>query len=159
MIPHSKQELYLKFISGQNTNGPTIRVERGPLAQNLFSTMPKFVEILASNGNNIIIDEVLFDTQFLRNYANSLKHYKVYYIGVFCDLKIMQEREILRGDRSIGLSNDQIGKVHQGMLGTYDLKVDTTKLLPFEVASQILLFLNDNPVPRAFQELISSDQL
>ena len=65
----------------------------------------------------------------------------------------MQEREILRRDRCIGLSNDQIDRVHQGVLNSYDFKVDTTAISPFEAARQILKFIDENPAPEAFQSL------
>lgn len=151
MIPFYKQESYLKFISGKNEYGTTMHVETGVEGEKLFSVMPKFAEILADNGSNIIIDEVLFEEETLKSYIRHLKNHIVYYIGVFCDLRIMQEREILRQDRCIGLSNDQINIVHQGILNSYDFKVDTTAISPFEAARLILKFIDENPTPKAFQ--------
>ncbi|PPE03067.1 phosphotransferase-like protein [Holospora curviuscula] len=116
MIPFGRQEPYLKFIPGQNEHGPTMHVDSGPEGVKLFSVMPQFAEMLATCGNNLIIDEVLFDEEALKAYAQQLKSHTVYYIGVFCDLAVMQEREVLRRDRCIGLSNDQIDRVHQGVL-------------------------------------------
>ncbi|OHE73375.1 MAG: hypothetical protein A2007_01760 [Verrucomicrobia bacterium GWC2_42_7] len=153
MIPFGKQEPYLKFIPSQNERGPTMHVDAGLEAKKLFGAMPRFAEMLATEGNNLIIDEVLFDEASLKAYAENLKHHTVYYIGIFCDLKVMQEREVLRRDRCIGLSNDQEGRVHQGTLNLYDIKVDTTSISPFEAARLILKFINDNPVPKAFQKL------
>jgi chloramphenicol 3-O phosphotransferase len=154
MIPFGRQEPYLKFIPGQNEHGPTIHVESGPEGAKLFSVMPKFAEMLALLGNNLIIDEVLFDGEALKAYVQHLKAHTVYYIGVFCDLEVMQMREVLRRDRCIGLSNDQIDRVHQGILNSYDFKIDTTAISPSRAARQILKFIDDNPVPKAFQSLI-----
>jgi chloramphenicol 3-O phosphotransferase len=153
MIPFGRQEPYLKFISGQNEHGPTMHVDSGPEGVKLFSIMPQFAEMLAARGNNLIIDEVLFDEEALKAYVQQLKAHTVYYIGVFCDLEVMQEREVLRRDRCIGLSNDQIDRVHQGALNSYDFKVDTTAISPFEAARQILKYIDDNPVPEAFRVL------
>lgn len=144
MLPTNKQELYFKFIPDQNERGATMRVESGPDAAKFFSAMPKFAAMLADKGNNIVIDEVFLDELDLKAYVEILKDHTVYYIGVFCDLNVMQEREILRGDRCIGLSNDQIDRVHQGVLGAYDFSVDTTNLSPFEAARQIMQFIADN---------------
>ena len=157
MIPFGRQEPYLKFIPGQNERGPTMHVESGPEGVKLFSVMPKFAEMLAASGNNIIIDEVLFDKETLKAYAKHLKVHTVYYVGVFCDLAVMQEREVLRRDRCIGLSNDQIDRVHQGALNSYDFKVDTTAISPFEAARLILKYIDDNPVPKAFRVLGKQD--
>lgn len=153
MIPFERQEPYLKFIPGQNERGSTMHVEAGFEGAKLFSVMPHFAEILAFKGNNLIIDEVLFDEEALKMYAQHLKNHTVYYIGIFCDLNVMQEREVLRRDRCIGLSNDQIDRVHQGALNSYDFKVDTTAISPFEAARLILQFMDDNPEPKAFQSL------
>ena len=79
--------------------------------------------------------------------------------GVFCDLRVMQEREILRRDRCIGLSNDQIDRVHQGELSSYDLGVDTSNISPFMAANQILDYMNNNPTPKFFQKLITINNL
>ena len=153
MIPFGRQEPYLKFIPGQNEHGPTMHVESGPEGVKLFSVMPQFAAMLADQRNNLIIDEVLFDEEALKAYAKHLKDHTVYYIGVFCDLEVMQEREILRRDRCIGLSNNQIDRVHQGILNSYDFKVDTTAISSFEAARLIFQFLDNNPAPKAFQLL------
>lgn len=157
MIPFGRQEPYLKFIPGQNERGPTMHVESGPEGGKLFSVMPQFAEMLADRKNNLIIDEVLLDEEALKRYAHHLKAHTVYYIGVFCDLAVMQEREVLRRDRCIGLSNDQIDRVHQGVLNSYDFKVDTTAISPFEAARLILKFIDDNPAPGAFQTLAKQE--
>ena len=153
MIPFGRQEPYLKFIPGQNERGPIMHVESGAEGGKLFRVMPQFAEMLADRGNNLIIDEVIFDEEALKAYVQQLKGHTVYYIGVFCDLAVMQEREVLRRDRCIGLSNDQIDRVHQGVLNSYDFKVDTTATSPFEAARMILKFVDDNPVPKAFKLL------
>jgi chloramphenicol 3-O phosphotransferase len=134
-----------------------MHVDSGPEGVKLFSVMPQFAEMLATCGNNLIIDEVLFDEETLKAYAKHLKDHTVYYIGVFCDLAVMQEREVLRRDRCIGLSNDQIDRAHQGVLNSYDFKVDTTAISSFEAARLILKFVDDNPVPKAFQTLAKQE--
>lgn len=100
MIPFLRQEPYLKFIPGQNERGSSMHVERGPEGAKLFSVMPQFAKMLASGGNNLVIDEVLFDEEALKSYVRYLKTHIVYYIGIFCDLEVMQEREVLRRDRA-----------------------------------------------------------
>ncbi len=115
--------------------------------------MPQFAEMLVTQENNLIIDEVLFDEAALNAYASHLKAHTVYYIGVFCDLAVMQERERLRRDRRIGLSNDQIDRVHQGVLNSYDFKVNTTTIPPLEAARLIMRYVETNPAPTSFQAL------
>jgi chloramphenicol 3-O phosphotransferase len=153
MLPPNMRELYFKFIPGENDRGPTMHVESGPNANKIFGLMPRFAKLLADEGQNLIIDEVLFDEPQLTYYAANLSEHTVYYIGVFCDLNIMQEREILRRDRCIGLSNDQIDRVHEDGLGFYDFKVDTTHSSAFQAAREILDFMTHNPVPEAAKRM------
>lgn len=154
MLPYTKESQYFNFISGRNEQGPTMRVESTKEGIKLCDIMSDFACLLADGGHNIIIDEVLFDDEQLQKYAIALKNHQVYFIAVHCDLKVMQEREILRGDRSIGLSNDQIIRVHQGSRSNCDLNIDTTKLSSFEAASSILEFINLNSEHLAFSKII-----
>jgi chloramphenicol 3-O phosphotransferase len=141
---------YFSFIPGKNDRGPTMHVKAGPKGNQLFGIMPDFSNLLANRGNNLIIDEVLFDDIHLKSYMDALRNHTVYFVGVFCDLTVMQEREILRQDRAVGLSNDQIDRVHSGTLREYDLKVDTSTKSPFDVAKQILSFVDETAEPKGF---------
>ena len=66
----------------------------------------------------------------------------------------MQEREILRRDRAIGLANGQINRVHDG-LREYDFSVNTTHNSSFALARDILQFINKNPNPQGFKKMES----
>ena len=153
MIPEDKQDPYFTMISGQNERGPTMHVASGPEGERLFRCMPQFAEMLADRGNNVIIDEVLLEQKTLKSYAQHLRAYTAYYIGIFCNLTVMQERERLRGDRCIGLSNDQKDRVHHGVLGAYDFTVDTTVICPVTAARRIIQFVNAHPVPQSLRSL------
>lgn len=59
----------------------------------------------------------------------------------------------------IGLSNNQIDRVHQGLLNSYDFKVDTTAISSFEAARLILKFVDDTPAPGAFLSLGKQNRL
>ncbi len=153
MIPADRQDACFTMIPGQNERGPTMHVDSGPEGVKLFRGMPQFAEILAASGNNLIIDEVLLDQKALKSYAQHLRAYTVYYIGIFCDLAVMQERERLRGNRCIGLSNDQMDRVHHGVLGVYDFTVDTTAICPVTAARRIIQFVDAHPVPQSLRSL------
>lgn len=147
------KEGYFNFVPGNNDRGQTIYVENGPLGDKIFGSMPAIAHILATQGNNLIIDEVLFGDEILKKYVEHLKSHTVYFFGVDCHLKTMQEREILRQDRAIGLSNDQFDRVHLG-IREYDLKVETTCTSPFAVARQILTFIDEEPEPQGFTKML-----
>ncbi|MBT4964442.1 MAG: hypothetical protein HOI53_00930 [Francisellaceae bacterium] len=127
-------------------------VKSKPTGDKLFGAMPDFAHMLGSRGNNLIIDEVLFNDKQLKSYVDKLADHTVYFIGVKCDLAIMQEREYLRRDRALGLSNDQFDRVHTGTR-EYDLTVDTSNASVFDIAKEIITFIENNPNPNGFNNI------
>lgn len=72
-------------------------------------------------------------------------------------LAIMQEREFLRRDRVIGLSNDQFDRVHSGTR-EYDLTVDTSNSSAFSCAREIMDFIDSNQIPQGFNNMRNLSQ-
>lgn len=134
---------YFSFVRGENPQGETMRVELGPLAPTLFGLAPDLVRLLADQGNDVIVDEVLLDEEAFRPYAQALQGHHLILVCVQCDLLILQQREKDRGDRLIGLANDQFNRVHAGFR-PYDLIVDTTHRDAWEVAREILDFVGQS---------------
>ena len=128
------------FAPYESYGKPAISVETGELGKKLVNSIPSIAKTMADNGLNLIIDEILFGDEQLKAYLECLKEHKLYFIGVKCSLGVMEERELLRGDRAIGLSRDQYNKVHKGYR-PYDLEVDTTNNASFTCAWQILDFI------------------
>ncbi len=139
------------FIPEHDDLGPLMRIEDGAYGQAIVKTVPKVIQTLADDGHDLILDEVLFGDESLKRYVQALKHHTVYFIGVMCDLKTLQERELLRGDRALGLGRDQIGRVHTPGR-SYDMTVDTTHTSAFDCAKAILKFINENPNPQSFKQ-------
>ena len=96
------------FIQNHDKEGPLMHIESGSFGKAVTQSIPKVVQTLANDGHDLIVDEVLFSDAELENYMQVLDGQTVYFIGVMCDLKTLQEREILRGDRALGLGRDQI---------------------------------------------------
>jgi chloramphenicol 3-O phosphotransferase len=146
---------YFSFVQGENERGPLVTVESKESGDKLFGVMADFALLLANQSNNIIIDEVILNDKHLKSYVEKLVEHTVYFIAVKCDLHIMQEREYLRRDRAIGLSNGQYDVVHAGVK-EYDLIVDTTNASVFEVAREILDFIRRCNTPKAFINMKNS---
>jgi chloramphenicol 3-O phosphotransferase len=140
------------FISGQDEEGPLMRIESGCFGNAVTDSIPKVVQSLAGEGHNLIVDEVLRTNKELEGYVRALASHTVYFIGVKCGLKEMQQREILRGDRALGLARNQIASVH-GLSRPYDLTVDTTTKSAFSCAEEILGFIKHKPDSQAFSFL------
>lgn len=121
--------------------GNMTKVETGKVARCALNGMRCAVGAMASSGNNLIVDEVIFGsknkgiTNPLAEYRALLKPYKFHLVGVFARLEALERRERDRGDRTIGLSRWQYERVHEGI--SYDYSVHTDSLAPLECAEQI----------------------
>lgn len=95
---------------------------------------------IARAGTPVIVDEVFLDAASSQaRLASALEGLAVLWVGVRCDPRTAEARELARGDRMIGLAQDQAFRVHDGV--TYDLVVDTTGASPLNCAGPILAAL------------------
>jgi chloramphenicol 3-O phosphotransferase len=99
--------------------------------------VPKIVQLLADFGHDIVVDEVIFDKSNMDQYLQKLSSHRVFLVQVTCDIDVLLERERLRGDRVIGLANDQFDRF-QSFSYEYDLTVDTTTVSAMDNARRIL---------------------
>jgi chloramphenicol 3-O-phosphotransferase/RimJ/RimL family protein N-acetyltransferase len=150
----SKATEGFQFIVRKENGKPAVACKSGEFGNKIVEAMPKVVRVLADTGFNIIIDEVLFGDNALKDYVKELANDMVYFIAIKCSLGAMEEREILRGDRAIGLSRDQYEKVHLGTRD-YDVELDTTANSSVVCAHSILSFISNNPKPKAFDNILS----
>jgi chloramphenicol 3-O phosphotransferase len=81
------------------------------------------IAAMAAQGNNLIVDDVLLGEDKAADYAQLLRPFDVFRVGVFAPLNVLEARERQRGDRLIGLARWQYDRVHTGI--EYDLEVDT----------------------------------
>lgn len=146
----NKAEEGFKLIKDEDKQIVTIKT--GTFAKALISSIPKVIKLLADDKHNIIIDEVLFGDELLKDYVEILKQHKIYFISVICSPKIIKERETLRGDRPLGIARGHVDLVHFGTR-CYDLTVDTTNRSVFNIAQEILDFIANNQSPQGFKKL------
>ena len=113
---------------------PAIAIRIGKVAERAFHGMRRAVAALASEGNNLIVDDVMLGRE-MEDYKSLLARFDVSFIGIFAPLAVLEERERRRGDRMIGLARWQYDRVHSGM--SYDLEIDTSTDAPANCACQI----------------------
>lgn len=122
-------------------NGIETIVKIGKVAERVLNGMRLVAGALASSGNNLIIDEVIFGNKNngssnpLLEYQAHLKPYNFRLVGVFVKLEFLERRERERGDRAKGLSRWQYERVHEGT--NYDFSVHTDNSSSLECAEQI----------------------
>jgi chloramphenicol 3-O phosphotransferase len=125
----------------------------GPAALRLLTGMYQAIAALSSAGNDLIVDDVIFDSQVLREAVNILHTFNVLFVGVRCPLEVAERREQERGDRTQGLAKSHYELVHAH--GIYDLEVDTSILTPLEGALAVKNRLQSGSAPNAFSRLQS----
>ena len=119
----------LSFETSLVDGKPSVFAKTGPVAEQTLSGMRRAVAAMASAGNNLIVDDVLFGNVMtghgnaVADYKALLAPYRVYWVGLFASLETLEKREQARGDRTIGLARWQVGRVHTAM--DYDLEIDT----------------------------------
>lgn len=141
------------FVPKQDQEGPLMHVETGPIGKALTQSMPRVIQSLVEDGHNLIVDEVLFSDEELERYVQALAKDTVYFVGVMCDLQTLQERELLREDRAIGLGRDQYMHVHDRQF-PYDLMINTTRNSAFVCAQEIMDYMKQHPNPKAFKQAL-----
>jgi chloramphenicol 3-O phosphotransferase len=114
---------------------PTVVIHSGPVLARLMSGMRAAVAAMAEQGNNIVVDDVMFGGDEAEEYRRLLAAFDVHLVGLFAPLEVLEQREIARGDRDLGLARWQYDRVHQGV--RYDLEIDTSRLTPAEAAETI----------------------
>lgn len=113
---------------------PAVEIKTGALGARLMRGMRRAMAGLAAEGNNLIIDDVLLDSD-AEEYRTQLAGHDVSCIGVMAPLAVLEQRERDRKDRMIGLARWQYDRVHQGL--DYDLTVDTSRESPALCAARI----------------------
>ena len=143
-----------EFYSDRDDRGPVVRVRTGPIGKKLDASFARVVEVLAQDGHDLVLDQVVLETADLKPYASALKGHRAYFVAVHCDLSVLEARELARGDRFLNLARPQHAAVHQDPR-FYDLEVDTTSSGPHEVAEAIIAYVSAHPDPMSFQLLDS----
>ena len=128
----------INFVPGMDQEGfPIMRVESGDYGKKFVQSVHKVVKQLVDDGHNLIIDEAIWEKKDLENYASVLKNHQVCWVKVNCELSLIEEREILRGDRSLGLARTRFLKM-KDLDWNFDLQVDTSYTSFFANAKKIL---------------------
>lgn len=150
---------YRGFNSPENTPGskglnivPTVRGEQalteirfGDYGRQVLSGMRRAIAAFAHAGNNVIIDDLLFEAEFLHDYAQVLADIDTWFIGVRCSLEVVNRRESKRVGRFPGTAQSHFEQVHAHG-HPYDLEVDTSSASPRECAQAIIRRLESPPL-------------
>lgn len=126
-------------------------IEAGPLGHQLITGLHQAVAALATSGNHVIVDHVLLEPAWVQECARVVGALPALFVGVYCPLAVVEERERARQDRTLGQARAQFAKVHAH--GRYDVIVDTALATPEGCAAQILPHVQADRRSPAFRQL------
>ena len=95
----------------------------------------------AQQGYDIIVDGILpyGDPDGVQDTLDSYSAYRIFYVGVHCDIDTLERRVTTRPNRNLEFARQQFQDLHEGQI--YDLEVDTTSRTPEAAAELIAEFL------------------
>ena len=124
--------------SQDESGNPIQELQAGPYAQKMGETFREVVLALVKMGHHVIIDDVSFGKQQFDAWKETLKDFRVLWVGVNAPLSVLEQREKERGNRIVGSARGQFHKVHVNV--TYDLEIDTHQVSVSENIKKIRSF-------------------
>jgi chloramphenicol 3-O phosphotransferase len=112
------------------------------------------IAALARAGNNLLVDHVFLEHDWVFECAALWADIRAYLIGVRCPLAIAEQREQQRRDRAPGQARAQFDRVHAHAV--YDLEVDTAAADAASCAAAIKRYLDSRAAPSALQQIRST---
>lgn len=126
-------------------------VQFGDLGKQMLRGMRRAIAAFVAEGNNVIIDDLMFEAEFLFDYLDALRGFDVVFVGVRCSKAVVNAREARRPGRFPGTATSHFDRVHSHCI--YDVEVDTSVATPRECALEIIAHLDAVQHPTAFDQL------
>ena len=123
----------------EDKEGPMVKAIFGPEGQKVIKGMHCAIAAYANAGNNVIVDYIKYDPEWITDLQKVLQDIKVIWVGVNASLESIEQREKNRGTSPQGHARSHYDTVHKGI--SYDLKLDTDSLTSEQAADQIVEFL------------------
>jgi chloramphenicol 3-O phosphotransferase len=141
----------LNVVPVPRGNERVTEVQFGDLGKQVLRGMRRAIAAFAREGNNVIIDDLMFEPDFLFDYVEALRGFQVLFVGVRCPIDVVNAREAKRPGRFPGTATSHFDRVHSHCV--YDIEVDTGIAKPRECAELIIVRLNAAEPADAFDRL------
>ena len=141
----------LNVVPVAHGNERVTEVRFGDLGKQVLRGMRRAIAAFAAEGNNVIIDDLMFEPAFLFDYVEVLAGFDVLFVGVRCPIDVVNAREAKRPGRFPGTATSHFDVVHNHCV--YDIEVDTGVATPRQCAEQIIARLNAREPRDAFDRL------
>ncbi|MCZ6644128.1 MAG: chloramphenicol phosphotransferase [Gammaproteobacteria bacterium] len=143
--PGTPGDLGLNVVPVDRDGERVTEIRFGAHGEQILRGMRRAIAAFAREGNNVIIDDILFKKEYLLDYAAALDGLEAWLIGVRCSLAVVNKRETKRIGRFPGTATSHYHDVHAHDAG-YDLEIDTTSSSPRECAEVIIERLDSPPI-------------
>lgn len=121
----------------EDENGrPLFHLYFGPQGRNVIFGMNEAIAAFARNGNNVIVDYIQYEPEWIPHLMNALEGIETYCVGVEIPLDVLEERESSRATSPKGHARSHYETVHAG--ANYDLTVNSGEQSPEACAAQIM---------------------
>lgn len=136
--------LGLNVVPIQRDGQRITQIRFGDHGEQVLRGMRRAIAAFAREGNNVIIDDLLFKPDYLIDYAAALEGLDAWLVGVRCSLDEVNRRERARSGRFPGTAASHFHEVHAHGV-PYDLEVDTSHATPRACADLIVARLRRPP--------------
>lgn len=108
----------------------------GDVGERMLRGMRRAVAAFAREGGNVIVDDLLLEEAYVRDYVEALRGLSVTLVGVRCRLDVVNAREASRPGRFPGTAESHFDTVHAHC--RYDVEVDTHSTPPRACAERVV---------------------
>jgi chloramphenicol 3-O phosphotransferase len=135
---------------------PSERIESGDFAWSslrpaFFDGFHRSIPALASAGNNLIVEHIVEQREWMNRLLLLLEPHDVFFVGVHCPVDELERRERHRRDRRIGEARSDFEVTHT--FGKYDLELETTSSASL-LAGALILAWTSRSQPSAFSAML-----
>jgi chloramphenicol 3-O phosphotransferase len=136
---------------------PMARIRNGELdwasmRAAVFDGFHRSLPAFAAAGNNLIVDHIIEQAQWLADLVELLAPFDVFFVGVHCPLPELERREQQRGDRRPGEARRDFQALPR--FTEYDLAIDATQPIDSNVARLITAW-HARSRPMAFERMVT----
>lgn len=130
---HIEADRFVPYLPGDLVDGS--------LAVPMNRALSRAIACFADQGFDIIVDGVLLygHPGSIADALSIFRRYRLRFIGVHCDLEVLEQRERRRADRIDGWARRQYKDIHEATV--YDIEVDTTTTGADENADRISQYM------------------
>lgn len=140
----------LNVVPVDHPQGKVSEIRFGDLGLRMLRGMRRAAGSFAREGNNIVIDDLCLERDYLLDYVQAFAGLDVLFVGLRCSTNVLAAREAARLGRFPGTAIRQHERVHRDAV--YDLEIHTDEDSPESGARMILARLAQGP-GQAFEQI------